>query len=85
MAIAAAAPAGAQTSARDFEAYLAELASPAAHYVVVSNHFRHDVDCTSKGCVVMGPMEDRAACEDWSKRYNRVDPFDHTRCVVADP
>lgn len=82
-ALALAAAASAREGERAFEAYIAELNLPRSQFVVVSNHFRHDVDCTSRGCVVMGPMEDREACEEWSRAYNRVDPFDHTRCVEA--
>lgn len=75
-----AAPAAAD---RAFEAFFAELERPGPEFVVVSNHFRHDVGCTSRGCVVMGPTDDQAACEAWSRAYNTIDPYDHTRCVQA--
>lgn len=67
----------------EYEEYLAELENPSAQYVVVSNHFRHDVGCTSHGCIIMGPTTDRDACEEWSKYYNRVDAYDHSRCVES--
>lgn len=67
----------------EYEEFLAELEDPGVQFVVISNHFRHSVGCTSRGCVLMGPTNDRAACEEWSKAYNRVDPYDHTRCVES--
>ena len=63
--------------------YEAERGGWVPEWIVISNHFRHSENCTSDGCVVMGPMTDRAACEEWSRRYNKIDPFDHTRCVSA--
>ena len=65
------------------EAFLAAQSGAPEEWVVISNHFRHSENCTSDGCIVMGPMSDREACEDWSASYNRIDPFDHTRCVAA--
>lgn len=52
-------------------------------WVVISNHFKHSENCTSRGCILMGPTVDRDACDDWAKVYNRKDPFDHARCVEA--
>lgn len=76
-------PVAAQLDTRAFEAFLSSLRNPGAQYVVVSNHFRHDVGCTSTGCILMGPMDDLESCQDWSRAYNSADPYDHTRCVEA--
>lgn len=84
MAAALIAPASALFSAElEYEQYLGELENPSAQYVVVSNHFRHDVGCTSRGCILMGPTTDRDACQEWSRAYNRLDPYDHSRCVES--
>lgn len=84
--------AGAQDTGSDAAAgerlyaeYLAEIGRPDPHFVAVSNHFRHTEDCTRSGCVIMGPTQDRAACEDWARAWNQFDPYDHARCVEADP
>ena len=63
--------------------YERELASQAGEWVVVGNHFRHSDNCTVHGCIVMGPMIDQEACEEWSRDYNLHDPLDHTTCVDA--
>ncbi|MCI4666262.1 MAG: hypothetical protein MRY74_16235 [Neomegalonema sp.] len=70
-------------SPSSYEDYLAELRTPKPSYVAVSNHFRHDEsgECGELGCVLMGPTDDKDACERWVEAYNRVDPFDHARCV----
>ena len=75
--------AGARVDPADYADYLAEMNDARAQFVVVSNHYRHDVGCTSRGCILMGPTEDRDACEDWATAYNTVDPLDHARCVEA--
>ena len=67
-----------------FENFQAELNSPSPQYVAVSNHFRHaevDPSCEASGCVLMGPTDDREACERWIEAYNAVDPYDHARCI----
>ncbi len=64
-------------------AYEAERRARTGQWVVISNHFRHSDNCTSDGCILMGPTDDRDACEAWSRQYNRVDPLDHTRCIEA--
>lgn len=71
------------TTDRDYERFLQEIETPGAQYVAISYHFRHDVGCTSRGCIIMGPMTDRHACEGWAREYNRIDPTDHARCVEA--
>ncbi|MCI4664471.1 MAG: hypothetical protein MRY74_07090 [Neomegalonema sp.] len=63
--------------------YAQELKPKPQEWVVIGHHFRHSDNCTSDGCVVMGPMDDREACEEWARDYNRHDPYDHTRCVEA--
>lgn len=75
----------AQTRDQLFNAYLAELHGSATEYVALGLHYRHDVDCTSRGCVLMGPTDNRDACEEWVKHYNRIDPYDVARCVEAGP
>lgn len=79
--------AAARAQSRDqlYEAYLAELLRPDAQYVALGLHFRHDDDCTNRGCVLMGPTDDRDACEEWVKHYNRIDPYDAARCFEATP
>lgn len=74
-----------QTAGADdsYAAFLAELNDPGAQFVVLSNHFRHDTGCTSHGCILMGPTENREACEEWAANYNTADPYDHARCVDA--
>lgn len=79
-ALAFAGPVQAQQSASGYEA---ERGGFVEEWVVISNHFRHSVNCTSDGCIVMGPMTDRAACEEWSESYNRFDPNDYTHCRPA--
>lgn len=75
---------GGQSSGQDLYArFLAELADPGAQYVVLSNHHRHDTGCTSRGCILMGPTEDREACREWASAYNTADPYDYARCVDA--
>ncbi len=77
-----AAPAAAQQEAA-FEAYLAEMNDPSPDYVAVSSHYRHAESgaCLPDGCVLMGPTDDKEACDRWSAAYNRIDPYDHTRCI----
>ena len=65
------------------QAYEYELTTPPGDWIVVGNHYRHTNNCAAHGCVVMGPMNDKDACEQWAKDYNRHDPLDHTRCVDA--
>ncbi|MEL6979247.1 MAG: hypothetical protein AAGM38_11275 [Pseudomonadota bacterium] len=79
----AALPQSAPGGRESFAAFTAELNDPGAQFVVVSSHFRHQVSCASQGCVLMGPTEDQDACEEWASHYNRIDPFDHARCVVS--
>ena len=76
-------PAEAQVDPLDFESYLAEINDAGAQYVVVSNHFRHKISCTGRGCILMGPTDDQAACKQWAKSYNALDPLDYARCVEA--
>lgn len=63
--------------------YERELTSTRGQWVVIGTHFRHADNCTSYGCVVMGPMNDHDACIEWSRAYNTHDPYDHTSCVDA--
>lgn len=85
--IAAAAPAAvwAQNQDRERAAFRAEIERPGPQWVVVSKHFRHTVRCAAGGCVLMGPTDDKGACEEWSKLYNSADVYDHSRCVPAEP
>ena len=71
----------AQVDPLDYEAFLAELNDAGAQYVVVSNHFRHKVACSGRGCVLMGPTDDREACRQWARSYNALDPLDYARCI----
>ncbi len=75
----------AQTREQLYEAYLSELHGVATQYVVLGLLYRHDDDCTNRGCVLMGPTDNREACEEWVKFYNRIDPYDAARCVEATP
>lgn len=75
--------AAAQVDPLDYEAFLAELNDAGAQYVVVSNHFRHDVACSGRGCILMGPTDDQAACREWAKSYNAIDPLDYARCIES--
>ena len=73
----------AQVAPLDYEAFLAELNDAGAQYVVVSNHFRHEVACSGRGCVLMGPTDDQEACKDWARGYNEIDPLDYARCIES--
>lgn len=75
----------AQTREQLYEGFLGELHGAATQYIALGLHYRHDDDCTNRGCVLMGPTDDRDACEEWVKSYNRIDPYDAARCVAATP
>lgn len=77
--------AAAQTRDQFYEAYLRELHGVVTQYVVLGLHYSHDDDCTNRGCVLLGPTDDREACEEWVKQYNRIDPYDVARCLEATP
>ena len=77
------APAAAQSEIALQEQYQDERHGLVEEWVAVSDHYKHSDNCTSDGCVIMGPMSDRDACEEWTRTYNRIDPFDHARCVSA--
>ena len=64
--------------------YEYELQRGPGEWVVVGTHFRHADDCTTYGCVLIGPMNDEDACKEWARFYNRRDPHDHVRCVSAE-
>ncbi len=85
LAIAAAPAAEAQTDDRLRALYEASLRNPGPQWAAISNHFSHQARCYDAGCVLMGPTDDRDACEEWAKAYNRDDPYDHARCVPASP
>ena len=63
--------------------FKAEIDNVGAEWVVISYHFIHGEDCTTFGCIIIGPTEDKAACDEWASLYNRGNPFDHSRCVSA--
>lgn len=67
------------------QAYRMEIESPGEEWVVISYHYRHSDACTSFGCVIIGPTEDRDACQEWARAYSAADPTDHARCVSAEP
>lgn len=75
----------AQTRDQFYEAYLRELHGVVTQYVVIGLHYSHDDNCTNRGCVLLGPTDDRDACEEWVKHYNRIDPYDAARCLEATP
>lgn len=67
----------------EYSRYRAEIENPGPQWVVISYHFRHGADCTSLGCVIVGPTESQEACEEWATLYNSGDPYDHVRCTSA--
>ena len=83
LSLTAPALASAQVGPLDYESFLAEMNDAGAQYVVVSNHFRHKVACSGRGCILMGPTDDREACRQWAGAYNKLDPLDYARCVES--
>ena len=67
----------------EYEQFRSDFDNSGSEWVVISYHFRHGDDCTTYGCVIIGPTGDRPACEEWASLYNGADPFDHVRCVDA--
>lgn len=73
--------AAAQDAQFSEEDYQDERQGYVDEWVVVSDHYKHANNCTSDGCIIMGPMSDHDACQEWSRDYNKIDPLDHSRCV----
>ncbi len=84
LAAALAAGAAAAQDNEEYLSYLSELETPGEQWVVISYHYTHGLDCTQYGCVIIGPTENKDACQEWARLYNGGDPDDHSRCVRAD-
>ncbi|MEO1331296.1 MAG: hypothetical protein AAFW46_16725 [Pseudomonadota bacterium] len=84
-AVSAASAPAALANEQERAAYRAAVERPGPQWIIISNHFKHSFRCFGGGCVLMGPTDDRAACEEWARDYNEGDPFDHARCVSAEP